>query len=545
MIGKILQDRYIVEALIGEGGMSYVYRVLDKRTQHYAALKVLKPEFQTNTEFVRLFMREVEAIRRITHVNIVNLQDVWEEDGCTYLIMDFVEGRTLKDLIDEKNPRSEQEAAEIMLRVLNALETAHKQNIIHRDIKPQNILVSENGYVKVTDFGIAHLGESEHDEEADSLLMGSVYYFSPEQARGEKVTNRSDIYACGVVLYEMLTGAVPFEGEDAKEVQRKHITDPVPLPDSKNRISQGMQQIIAKAMEKDPVNRYQTAWEMAEDLQGVLKNLHNQQSLREQEEAQRRLEEENRLLEKKALQRRRRRKRQMTTAAVMLAVLMLLIVGGFGIYQSVLQSTVAPYVLGEMEEDGKMLALKARLRPEFIRQPSSKEAGRIILQSHDFGTKMRAGDVLLMTVSTGPALQKVPDLIGVGREEAEASLERIGLNLAVLDIVMHPSAVGTIIRQNPAEDTVLNTGGIVQVLISGGQVEIPDLVGQTQNEAVRQLKLLGVPERQIDIKLVPVKDKILYGLVASQLPKAKESFMPGKAANVVTLAVYAEDEGGK
>ena len=221
MSDKILADRYRLVEQIGMGGMAIVYRAVDMRTGHNVAVKVLRPEFNQDVEFVSRFQREAEAASKMAHHNIVNLLDVGMDGENRYLVMEYVQGKTLKQVIQEKGRLNPLVAAQITIRILSALQHAHENGIIHRDIKPQNILVHADGHIKVADFGIARMANSSTLSKGDNV-MGSVHYFSPEQASGHAAGVTSDIYSVGVVLYEMLTGRVPFDGDSPVAIAMQH-----------------------------------------------------------------------------------------------------------------------------------------------------------------------------------------------------------------------------------------------------------------------------------------------------------------------------------
>ena len=222
MIGKMLDNRYELVEFIGNGGMALVYRAIDHRTGHSVAVKILRPEFNQDAEFLGRFEREATTASRMSHHNIVNLLDVGQDGEYRYLVMEFVRGKTLKDVIQDRGALTPEVAGQIAIRILSALQHAHKNGIIHRDIKPQNILVHSDGHIKVADFGIARVAGSSTISRSDSV-MGSVHYFSPEQARGEEVTFASDLYSVGVVLYEMLTGQPPFDGDTPVAIALQHL----------------------------------------------------------------------------------------------------------------------------------------------------------------------------------------------------------------------------------------------------------------------------------------------------------------------------------
>ena len=269
---KILANRYRLTEQIGMGGMAIVYRAVDLRTGHNVAVKVLRPEYNEDSEFISRFQREAEAASKMTHHNIVNLLDVGMDGDSRYLVMEYVQGKTLKTVIQERGKLSPALAGQITIRILSALEHAHRNGIVHRDIKPQNILVHADGHIKVADFGIARIANSSTLTKGDNV-MGSVHYFSPEQAKGEGANATSDIYSTGVVLYEMLTGRVPYDGDNPVAVAMQHLhATPVPIQNLAPDVPPALVHVCMKAMEKNPSQRYQTARDMAADIRAALEN---------------------------------------------------------------------------------------------------------------------------------------------------------------------------------------------------------------------------------------------------------------------------------
>lgn len=268
--GQRINDRYEIEKLIGEGGMANVYLAQDKILDRKVAVKVLRGDLADDEKFVRRFQREALAASSLSHPNIVEIYDVGEDEGNFYIVMEFIEGKTLKQLIKKRGVLSLSETMDIMLQLLDALVAAHDSYIIHRDIKPQNIMIKESGLVKITDFGIAVALNSAQLTQTNSV-MGSVHYLPPEQAGGKGSTIRSDIYSLGILMFEMLTGKMPFRGDSAVEIALKHIKEPLPSPKEINPvIPQSVENIILKAAAKNPKNRYKDAREMAEDIKTCL-----------------------------------------------------------------------------------------------------------------------------------------------------------------------------------------------------------------------------------------------------------------------------------
>ncbi|WP_040948595.1 Stk1 family PASTA domain-containing Ser/Thr kinase, partial [Gorillibacterium massiliense] len=270
MIGQTLSGRYEIIEIIGGGGMALVYRARDILLNRIVAVKVLRPQFVHDEEFIQRFRREGQSAAALSHPNIVSIYDVGQRGDIHFIVMEYVEGTTLNDLIKERAPLQVEEAVNIASQICDALDHAHSNQIIHRDIKPHNILIGRNGRVKVTDFGIARAGASSSITQTGSVV-GSVHYFSPEHAKGTLAGAKSDLYSLGIVLYQMLTGKLPFSGESPVSVALKHLQENVPEPRKVNPlIPQSVENVILKAMRKNPDNRYQSAREMLADLETCL-----------------------------------------------------------------------------------------------------------------------------------------------------------------------------------------------------------------------------------------------------------------------------------
>ena len=272
MIGTILGSRYELLEKIGEGGMAIVYKAKCHLLNRYVAVKILKEEFSNNIDFMEKFKKEAASAASLSSNNIVNIYDVGQERDINYIVMEYIKGKTLKQIILQNGSMNNNQVIDYGMQIAKALECAHKNNIIHRDIKPHNILVTEDGTVKVTDFGIAKASSSVTITNT-STVMGSAHYFSPEQAKASFVDCRTDIYSFGIVLYEMVTGRVPYDAESPVSVALKHIQEPVVPPKEINdNIPENLNKLILKAIEKEPIKRYQTANEMLLDLQRIQNN---------------------------------------------------------------------------------------------------------------------------------------------------------------------------------------------------------------------------------------------------------------------------------
>lgn len=268
--GKTLNGRYKIQTLIGTGGMAAVYLAKDLILDRLVAIKVLRLDFRQNNDMMRRFRREALSATQLTHPNIVGVYDVGQSQEMNYIVMEYVEGTDLKDYIRQRGALHPIEAVRIMMQIVSAIAAAHQNRIIHRDIKPQNILIDREGNVKITDFGIA-VALSDTSLTQTNTLLGSVHYLSPEQARGGMATIQTDIYALGIVLYELLTGRVPFDGESAVSIALKHFQEPLPpVVNPTAMVPQSLENIVLKATVKDPMNRYRSCYEMFQDLKTCL-----------------------------------------------------------------------------------------------------------------------------------------------------------------------------------------------------------------------------------------------------------------------------------
>ena len=547
MIGKVLDNRYELVEFIGKGGMALVYRAIDQRTGHNVAVKILRPEYNQDAEFCSRFEREAMAASKMSHHNIVNLLDVGQDDNMRYLVMEYVRGQTLKEVIKQKGSLKPAVAAQISIRILSALQHAHKNGIIHRDIKPQNILVDSDGLIKVGDFGIARVVGS-NTISTDDIVMGSVHYFSPEQAKGESVTAASDLYSAGVVLYEMLTGKPPFDGDTPVAIAMQHIGSKAqPIRQINPSVPPAMERVVEKAMEKRPERRYQSALEMAQDLQRALQEPEGNwmgpstQTSSSQEQVSGNTGKQKPVHTASWIWTR------IGVGMMAAAVLAGLVMGGLMIYDQVVNATSAPYCVDETEAEALRLITRAGLTCEITRiSDAKKAAGYVIMQSPEFGTAMRKKETVFLTISTGPEEQAVPSIIGYNVEEARDELERLGFTLLALpERKLSTAAWDTVLKQIPEEGEMLPSGGVVQVELSGGSVTLPDFVGMTRQEAfflIQQLQL-----NLSEIREIPVDDSTQFERVAAQSFSDEKSTPYSVGDQVmqhtqVTLAVYVSNE---
>lgn len=540
MIGRVFAERYRLEEFIGKGGMALVFRATDLRTGHNVAVKVLRPEFNNDEEFLERFRREALAASKMSHHNIVNLLDVGEEDGYRYLVIEYMRGRTLKDIIQEKGRLPEPVAGQIAIRILSALQHAHDNGIIHRDIKPQNVLVNAEGLVKVADFGIARVAGSNTLTKGDNV-MGSVHYFSPEQARGDDVTAASDIYSVGVVMYEMLTGKVPFDGDTPVSIALQHISAP-PVPPSQiaDGISPAMEQVVLTAMSKDMRSRYHDAADMARAIRSAMQNPQLSETATSPVTAlQEQVRVQTEVTDRMKRQRRRKKRREaLMILALTVLVLAALTYGGVQIAGRIMNSTEAPFLIGETEENAIRIGQEKGLIVDVVRQSDSNTpAGVVMLQSKEYQYPMKRGEHIVVFVSTGPEEQSVPEMTGKLLASARTEAEKYGFTVVVTQRVDSDQPLGTVLTQDPAAGNLESANRIIQVTVSGS-LDVPRFVDLTRAQALTLARETGFNDVQIVEHAT--QDIMKIDRVADQVPKEGERVLEDTQ---ITLAVYVSPDG--
>ena len=529
MNDKILANRYRLTEQIGMGGMAIVYRAIDLRTGHNVAVKVLRPEYNEDREFIGRFQREAEAASKMTHHNIVNLLDVGMDGENRYLVMEYVQGKTLKAVIQERGKLSAPLSCQIAIRILSALEHAHRNGIVHRDIKPQNILVHEDGHIKVADFGIARIADSATLTRGDNV-MGSVHYFSPEQARGEGATAASDIYSTGVVLYEMLTGRVPFDGDNPVAVAMQHLhAAPVPIQTFSPDVPPAVIRVCMRAMEKNPAMRYQSARDMASDLRAALEERGEQISYPENELEVRQpkpqvgSERNSNTSPRRPVHARNRKKttRIVLNVLIVLAAIAGLFFGGKAIYEQTIFTVKVPDVMGMDIEEAVRVLKQAGLTETHKAMPSDDvQLNQVYVQNPGADTTIRKGDAVILVISSGPVPFELPDVTNMTADEATNLLTARKMAITRDRAASPDVQKGRVMGQVPAAGEMVTRDDPVTLTISGGSTVVPSLIGHTLQEAEEMLITQNLAIHST-LKYEMTEKAEQHGLVAATAPEAE------------------------
>ncbi len=553
--------RYEVIERAGAGGMAEVYRARDELLGREVAVKVLSERFSRDRAFVERFRREAQAVANLNHPNIVSLYDFGSDDSTYYIVMEYIDGRALEDIVRDDGPLLPERAAEITGDVARALQRAHKAGLIHRDIKPSNIMMTSSGEVKVTDFGIVRAlsNDGEQTMTQAGMVIGTAAYLSPEQAQGKTLDARSDVYSLGVVLYEVLTGGVPFKGDTPLSVAYKHVREHAAPPSSINPdVPDGLDAIVMKAMAKNPDNRYDSAAEMAEDLDRFRAGhkVHATPLLATSAatvvSAPR---GDTEVLPADAPPEPRAGSRRpglyVAAALVGLALIALLAYllssnffdgGGGGGAPRVR----VPGVEGLDVAQAKANLEDFRLEASVERTRDEAPAGQVTSQDPEGGTRVERGFTVALTVSRGPAPSIVPELVGLTLDDAETALEDEGLVLGVP--TEEPSDEfddGIVSDQSPDAGDKVEEGSSVDVTVSSGSdlVEVPEVEGLSEADAVADIRDAGlVPSA------TPVTDDTEAETVISQDPDAGDEVESGSTVTIEVSTGPEDDptptEGG-
>jgi len=521
----IFGNRYQVVGRLGSGGMAEVYEAFDRVLGRTVAVKVLHPTYSRDPNFVARFRREAQAAANLTHPNIVAVYDWGQLRDTYYIVMEKVEGESLKDLINRQGALPLSLAIDIAKQVASALSFAHKRGVIHRDIKPHNILLTEDGTAKVADFGIAQADSTSLTQEG--MVVGTAQYISPEQAEGLPATEASDVYSLGVVMFEMLTGTSPFQGETPVAVALKHLQEPVPSPRALNpEVPEEVEAIIFRCLAKNPLDRYQSALELKADLERIEKGLPVEISPLSDEKTM-------------VLPTPRLEKRRLSLWAVVgitIFALLMLTAGAFALWQQMLIASrvVVPNVEQETLSEARKILREKGLKLKVVEEKFSDlyPKDTVISQDPEPGRIVKKGTVVKVVVSLGIELVEVPDVVGMEAIEAASLLGEKGLVAESEEGYSDKVAEGLVISQDPAAGEKVPRGSKITLLVSKGAetLIVPDVVGFLANEATRTLVKEGF---KYSLKYQP-SDVVAKGRVIKQSPPAGSE---GKRGTVVTIYV--------
>ncbi len=572
MIGRVFDDRYEVLSKLGSGGMADVFLANDRLLDRQVALKILSSRYANDEQFIERFRREASSAASLNHPNIVQIYDRGEAEGTYYIAMEYLEGRTLKEIIVKYAPLGPELVVSVSVQILEALRFAHRRDVIHRDIKPQNIIVDNEGRVKVTDFGIARAGSTSTMTEAGSIL-GTAHYLSPEQAQGQPVEAASDLYSLGVLMFEMATGTLPFDGDNPVALAMRHVHDLPPQPRTLvPTIPENLQAVILHALGKLPTERYLTAQQFLEDLRSV-------QEGKEVKIPAAHVEQPTRVMSAPAaavagaaagaqMGAQPTQVRRHDPGAVMhepplpsayhddynqpprrrgggiwpwILVLILIVALGAGAYAMLSNWTsadtedlvVVPGVLGLSESDATealdMLGFEIKVEGE--QASADVEEGLVARQEPEEGTKQTSGSTVSVWLSSGEGTVEVPNVVGKTQVEATGELLALGLQVLPKEEASADQAPGTVLRQNPGAGDEVKAGAEVTIVVAtqANTVPVPLLIGRNQEAAVALVEGLGLTPKVEEMDSTEVG-----GTVVDQDPVAGQQVERGA---VVTIFV--------
>ena len=545
MSSKLLLGRYEIVEKIGEGGMAIVYKAKDRLLNRYVAIKILRPEFTKDNQFIENFRKESQAAAGLSHPNIVNVYDVGKEGNINFIVMELIDGKPLSQIIEEKGKIDYKDAINITRQVASALSLAHKNQIIHRDVKPHNILITSSGTAKLADFGIARAVSKASIEEGNDKIMGSVHYFSPEQARGAYVDERSDIYSLGIVLYEMLTGKVPFDGDNPISIALMHINDPIPTVKG---IPPQFEKVIEKATDKYQSNRYKSADELIEDLDNIEfitkvmggaviddRDEEPHQTGKSSAHANKKDDDLGKLVEnsKKPVN----KKKIAIISAIAVVVLAAVIIGigavsgWFGSDEDIKVPDFKGMTLEEAQEEAEKLGLKIE-EGEKVYSPDQEE-GLITSQSPSKGSKVAKDTVIKVNISKGKKNGVVPNIVDMDYKEAKKYLEEFGFELGMIKTVTSTKPVDTVVYQSVAAGTSADVGTVIDVEVSDGKGKelktVPMLVGLDIDAAKSTIEACGFKVGNISYE----ESSEAKNIVIRQQYKKDEELEEGSTIDIV------------
>ena len=542
MLGKVFADRYKLIKILGTGGMADVYLAEDIMLEKYIAIKILKKELINNRESIRYFQNEAEVISHLSHPNIVEVYDVGMAEGHPFIVMEYVEGKTLKEIIREKAPLTSTFAVYVMEGVLAALIHSHKKGIIHRDIKPHNIMINKSGEVKVMDFGIARITDQANTMTITNDIVGSVHYLSPEQASGSEITELSDVYSCGIVFYEMLTGKLPYDGQNPVSVAVNHIQGGlIPPKDIINDVPQEIENIVLKATMRDPQKRFKSALEMnifIEKARILIEegNINKVKRIPVDEPDNSKSIEDLKNGNRDKEKTKDYKKIALITVAVF--VVLAVVVGLLSLLN--VPKKIVPTVVGLTQEEAITKLKEAGFKYK-VENIASKdvEVGKVAKQDPAGSTLYSINKTVTIQVSKGLEEVAIVNVVDLSEKEAKNKLTTQGFVVEVKQEYDNDKAVGKVLNQNPAAGTKLLPGNTVTITVSKGKeltnINMPNLIGKTQSSAEETLNsnklILGSITNEETSDYPP-------GQVISQSVKAGSSVMQGTTIDIVIAKEY-------
>ncbi len=557
LIGRRLDGRYLIESLVGVGGMANVYKGKDIRTGNIIAVKVLKEEFLDNEELVRRFKNESKAISILDHPNIVKVYDVSVTDKLQYIVMEYIDGITLKEYLKQRGGAlTWKEVVHFATQVLSALEHAHSKGIVHRDVKPQNIMLLADGSIKMMDFGIARFSRAQSQTVSDKAI-GSVHYISPEQAKGDHTDARTDIYSVGVMLYEMLSGHLPFDGDGAVTIAIMQISDkPKPLAQVAPNVPEGLRQITEKAMEKDPAARYQSAHEMLEAIEAFKRNpsirfeyeyntqdapgktinkvvnsakpgaIRTAEARRAGTASQAGKKGKNVKKKKKAAKEKR-----FSVLPIFFGMAVAFVIGTMILIYLIFANSSNPLFsnlpdvtlinfVGMTEDEFLASDYASLVKPDWVYEYNSLyDEGVIFQQNPKQGRTVKKGQQVTLRVSQGTEWVTVPETSSMVRDDAEQTLKDLGLKVLTKPVEDETVAENTVIYTEPAAGESVAGGTTITVYYSQGKIDtsksVPSVVGLSENEGRSKVASAGLLP-----KIVSQPSAEPAGTIISQNPVA-------------------------
>lgn len=514
MSSRLLSGRYELLEKIGDGGMAVVYKGKDRLLNRFIAIKILRPEFTKDASFVENFKRESQAAAGLSHPNIVSVYDVGKEGNINYIVMELVEGKNLSTIIAEEAPLDYRRVIDLTKQVASALRIAHKNKIIHRDVKPHNIMVTSDGVAKLADFGIAK-AVNDATLSTNSKVIGSVHYFSPEQARGNYVDERSDIYSLGIVMYEMLTGRVPFDGDNPVSIALKHINEEiVPPHEYVDGIPPALERAVLKATNKFQTNRFNSADELIEELDNiefVTKVVGNSifaeasnEVARKRSDLEDPSEDEELLSNRKGKKAKKNkkhgnssRKKKIIRIALALAAILLIALGVAFATGKFSGKAKVPDLSDMTYKEAKKVADDAGFKIEKGKAVYSSEIseGHVVEQNPAGGEEAKKGSTIKVNLSKGSKDGTVPNLVGQNYKKVEKDLKKAGYKLGIVKSETSTKPEGTILSQDPAAGSNADKGTKINITISDGKGKdkgtVPSVTGKSLEEAKAAIRNAG------------------------------------------------------